>query len=80
MMDQMAVRCLKCKVPQCRKYCPVSTPIPDVTRLVEEKKAREAAEIRFVAGDIVTGPKTVVEDVAFAKKVALKIDKYCREN
>jgi NADPH-dependent glutamate synthase beta subunit-like oxidoreductase len=51
-----------------------------VTRLVEEKKAREAAEIRFVAGDIVTGPKTVVEDVAFAKKVALKIDKYCREN
>ena len=34
----------------------------------------------FAAGDIVTGPKTVVEAVAFAKKVALEIDRYCREN
>ena len=34
----------------------------------------------FAAGDIVTGPKTVVEAVAFAKKVALEMDRYCREN
>jgi len=30
----------------------------------------------FAAGDIVTGPKTVVEAVAFAKKVACEIEKY----
>jgi len=34
----------------------------------------------FAAGDIVTGPKTVVEAVAFAKKVADEIEKYCLEN
>jgi NADPH-dependent glutamate synthase beta subunit-like oxidoreductase len=34
----------------------------------------------FAAGDIVTGPKTVVEALAFAKKVADEIDKYCLEN
>jgi len=43
----IALRCLKCKVPQCRKHCPVSTPIPDVTRLVEEEKEREASEVLF---------------------------------
>lgn len=31
----------------------------------------------FAAGDIVTGPKTVVEAVAFAKKAAEKIEEYC---
>jgi glutamate synthase (NADPH/NADH) small chain len=34
----------------------------------------------FAAGDIVTGPKTVVEAVAFTKKVAGEIEKYCLEN
>jgi len=34
----------------------------------------------FAAGDIVTGPKTVVEAVAFTKKVADEIEKYCLEN
>jgi glutamate synthase (NADPH/NADH) small chain len=34
----------------------------------------------FAAGDIVTGPKTVVEAVAFARKVADEIEKYCLEN
>lgn len=47
LIQQMAARCLKCKVPQCRKHCPVSTPIPDVTRLVEEGKEQEAAQILF---------------------------------
>jgi len=31
----------------------------------------------FAAGDIVTGPRTVVEAVAFTKKVAAKIEEYC---
>lgn len=31
----------------------------------------------YAAGDIVTGPRTVVEAVAFAKKVADEIERYC---
>jgi len=34
----------------------------------------------FAAGDIVTGPKTVIEAVAFAKKAAAKIEEYCNSN
>lgn len=34
----------------------------------------------FAAGDIVTGPKTVVEAVAFARRVAAEIEKFCLEN
>lgn len=34
----------------------------------------------FAAGDIVTGPKTVVEAVAFARKAAVKIEEYCEED
>jgi glutamate synthase (NADPH/NADH) small chain len=33
----------------------------------------------FAAGDIVTGPRTVVEAVAFAKKAAAKIEEYCND-
>ena len=32
----------------------------------------------FAAGDIVTGPKTVIEAVAFAKKASIKIEEYCQ--
>lgn len=32
----------------------------------------------FAAGDVVTGPKTVVEAVAFTKKVADEIESYCK--
>lgn len=28
-----ARRCLNCKVPQCRKGCPINTPIPDMIQL-----------------------------------------------
>lgn len=31
----------------------------------------------FAAGDVVTGPRTVVEAVAFARKAAIRIDEYC---
>lgn len=47
MLHEISSRCLKCKVPQCKKYCPVSTPVPDVMRLFEEGKEREAAEMLF---------------------------------
>lgn len=47
MLHEISSRCLKCKVPQCRKHCPVSTPIPDVMRLFEEEREREAAEMLF---------------------------------
>ena len=41
-------RCLKCKVPLCsRKGCPVHTPIPQVMKLVQEKRVMEAGEILF---------------------------------
>ena len=33
----------------------------------------------FAAGDVVSGPKTVVEAVAYTKKVAEQMVKYCRE-
>lgn len=42
-----AERCLKCKVPRCRENCPVNTPIPEVIKLFEEGKEKEAAEILF---------------------------------
>jgi glutamate synthase (NADPH/NADH) small chain len=39
---------------------------------------RTSQEGVFAAGDIVTGPRTVVEAVAFAKKAAETIDAYCQ--
>jgi glutamate synthase (NADPH) small chain len=47
LLKEISSRCLKCKVPQCRKNCPVSTPVPDVMRLFEEEKEREASEMLF---------------------------------
>ncbi len=38
-----AERCLQCKVPQCRKGCPVSVYIPQFIKLIKEKKFLEAA-------------------------------------
>lgn len=45
-MDE-ANRCLGCKVPQCQKGCPISTPIPQVIRLLKENKLDEAGRILF---------------------------------
>lgn len=47
MLYQISSRCLKCKVPRCKNHCPVSTPIPDVMRLFEQRREREAAEMLF---------------------------------
>ena len=37
-----ADRCLKCKVPRCRRNCPISTDIPTVMKLFTEGNEREA--------------------------------------
>jgi glutamate synthase (NADPH) small chain len=42
-----AERCLKCKVPQCSRGCPISTPVPQVFTLFLEGKLREAGEMLF---------------------------------
>ena len=42
-----AQRCLKCKVPKCKKACPISTDIPTIMNLFLEGAEKEAAEILF---------------------------------
>ena len=45
-MDE-ANRCLNCKVPQCQKGCPISTPIPQAIKLLKENKLDEAGRMLF---------------------------------
>ncbi|MEG1801569.1 MAG: FAD-dependent oxidoreductase, partial [Oscillospiraceae bacterium] len=45
-----------------------------------DENGHTAREGVFAAGDIVTGPKTVVDAVAFTKKVADEIEKYCKRH
>ena len=42
-----ARRCLNCKVPQCRKGCPIQTPIPDMIQLFLQGKTEEAGQMLF---------------------------------
>lgn len=42
-----AKKCLKCKVPKCRKACPLATDIPTVMNLFLEGKENEAGELLF---------------------------------
>ena len=42
-----AQRCLKCKVPKCKKACPISTDIPTIMNLFLEGSEKEAAETLF---------------------------------
>lgn len=42
-----ANRCLKCKVPQCKKGCPISTSIPQVLTLLENSEIDQAGEMLF---------------------------------
>ena len=46
-IENEAARCLGCKVPQCQKGCPVSTPIPQVIGLFKEQKIMEAGKVLF---------------------------------
>lgn len=42
-----AKRCLNCKVPRCRKGCPINTQIPDMIRMLLEHKIDEAGRMLF---------------------------------
>ena len=42
-----ANRCLQCKVPMCRKGCPISTPIPEVIAKFKEQKLMDAGKQLF---------------------------------
>lgn len=49
-----ANRCLQCKNPQCVKGCPISTPIPEIIRLLKENKLDEAGRILFENNPLTT--------------------------
>ena len=49
-----ANRCLQCKNPQCVKGCPISTPIPEVIRLLKENKLDEAGRTLFENNPLTT--------------------------
>ena len=42
-----ANRCLKCKVPRCKKACPIATDIPLIMGLFLDGKEQEAGEVLF---------------------------------
>lgn len=52
-MDE-ASRCLGCKVPQCQKGCPISTPIPEIIKLLKENRLDEAGKILFENNPLTT--------------------------
>lgn len=52
-MDE-ANRCLGCKVPQCQKWCPISTPIPEVIKLLKANKLDEAGKMLFENNPLTT--------------------------
>ena len=52
-MDE-ANRCLGCKVPRCQKGCPISTPIPEVIKLLKDNKLDEAGKMLFENNPLTT--------------------------
>ena len=52
-MDE-ANRCLGCKKPQCQKGCPISTPIPEVIKLLKANKLDEAGWMLFENNPLTT--------------------------
>lgn len=52
-MDE-ANRCLQCKVPQCKKHCPIGTDIPTAIRLLKENKLDEAGRMLFENNPLTT--------------------------
>lgn len=52
-MDE-ANRCLGCKVPQCQKGCPISTPIPEVIKLLKANKLDGAGKMLFENNPLTT--------------------------
>lgn len=52
-MDE-ANRCLQCKVPQCRKGCPINTNIPEAIRLLKENQLNDAGKMLFENNPLTT--------------------------
>ena len=52
-MDE-ANKCLQCKVPMCRKGCPINTNIPEAIRLLRENKLNEAGKMLFFNNPLTT--------------------------
>ena len=52
-MDE-ANKCLQCKVPQCRKGCPINTNIPEAIRLLRENKLNEVGKMLFFNNPLTT--------------------------
>ena len=46
-LKEEANRCFTCKVPKCKKYCTIDTPIPEIIQLFKENKIEEAGEKLF---------------------------------
>ena len=46
-LKEEANRCFTCKVPKCKKYCPIDTPIPEIIQIFKENKIEEAGEKLF---------------------------------
>ena len=46
-LKEEANRCFTCKVPKCKKNCPINTQIPEVISLFKENKIEEAGELLF---------------------------------
>ena len=42
-----ANECLLCKKPNCKKYCPIGTDIPEIIKMFKEGKIHEAGEVLF---------------------------------
>ena len=49
-----ANRCLQCKNPQCVKGCPISTPIPEIIKLLKDNKLDEAGRLLFENNPLTT--------------------------
>ena len=46
-LNEEANRCLLCKKPRCKEFCPISTPIPEIIELYRQEKFEEAGKILF---------------------------------
>ena len=46
-IEKEANRCLNCKVPQCQKYCPISTPIPHIISMFKDGRIMDAGAELF---------------------------------
>ncbi len=52
-MDE-ANRCLGCKNPQCQKFCPINTPIPEVIKLLKANELDKAGRLLFENNPLTT--------------------------